>query len=184
MNFRIFATLACAFIMSLQNVVLAAPPLPANPHEEAPKETGTITGVLRSPDGGALGEYPVSLDIFHKDQMVLKIPKKTDPDGKYQFKNIFQSPDFHYIVNTEYEGKLYATKPVSLGPKESLLRLDLALGNESLISSEAAGEMEHKHDECPTCKSKKTSINEYQILAVLLSLGVIGYLVFFRKKRT
>lgn len=171
MNLKTFAILICASIMSLQTAVLAAPSMPANPHEQAPKETGIITGVLRSPSGEAIGGHQVSLNIFQMDQMVLKLPKKTDPSGKYQFRNIFPSTDFHYIIDTEYEGKLYSTKPASLSPKEKLIQLDLVIGNDSMVQSEAAGEMEHNHD-------------EYQILAILLSIGVIGYLVFSRKKKT
>lgn len=180
MKLKTFAFLICASILIFcQNTVLADDNS-SNPHEGSQKEVGVITGALRVESGNAIPEHAVLLNVFHKDQMVLQIPKKTDSEGKYQFKNIFRSPDFHYIISAEYEGKLYGTKPISLDPKQSLIQLDLNLGNETL--SAGGGGEEHKHDECPTCKGRKTSINEYQILAILLSVGVIVYLVFFRKK--
>lgn len=178
---RFFIALICVALATFCWGAVFAESETPNPHKEVSKETGVIMGVLSSPNGEALGEHPVSLEVFHNRQPVLKIPKKTDSAGNYQFKNIFRSPDFHYIVSSEYEGKTYSTEPASLGNKESPLLLNLNLGKGSLISKENAAD-KPDHD-CAVCKKKGMPIDEYQALAILLSIGAVCYVVFFRKRK-
>ncbi|MBI2341256.1 MAG: hypothetical protein HYU98_00780, partial [Deltaproteobacteria bacterium] len=99
------------------------------PHEANAVETGVITGTLLKDGKSPLGGHIVTLEILNGHQLILTLPKQTDTKGSYQFKNIFQSPEFSYAVSTEFEGKTYRTNFVSLKEGEKSKKLDIAVGS-------------------------------------------------------
>lgn len=166
-----------------------AQPAQKPPHEAGAVETGVITGTLLKDGKGPLGEHVVTLEILSGHQLILTLPKKTDAKGAYQFKNIFMSPDFSYAISTEFEGKTYRAGFVSLKNGEKNKQLDLAVGagakegiplpppiDEETGQMMGGSEIPHEHGVA------KKKLNEYQLLAIILSIGVIGYAVW-RKRR-
>ena len=160
---------------------------PASPHAKDAAQTGIISGVLLKDGKTPLANYHVRLEIFEGHDLILQIPKLTDSKGAYQFKNIFQTPEFSYSISTEYEKIIYRTDFVSLKHGENLRTLNLAVGQGAKEApplpvpiaeeAQAAGpEVEQAH--------KDVSAGEYKLIAAMLSLGAVVYAVYkLRKKR-
>ncbi len=159
---------------------------PKAPHDSA-GTTGIITGRLLKDGKAVLGGHQVVLEILSGHKVVLTIPKPTDNNGSYQFKNIFKTPEFAYSISTEFEGKIYRTDFISLGEKDSKKVVDLIVGagakdgpqlpppmNEETMKEEGMGEHAHK-------APKK--FTDYQLLAVILAIAAVGYAIYQRKKR-
>jgi hypothetical protein len=157
------------------------------PHEEEAVETGTITGTLLKDSKTPLPGATVILEILRGQQLVLTIPKQTDQKGRYQFKNIFQTPDFSYAISTKLGAKVFRTEFVSLGKDEKSRKLDLVVGaggkeGQALPSpmppaagmSSGQGREPHVH---------KTGLNEYQMAAIVLSILAAAFAIYQRRKK-
>ena len=156
------------------------------PHEGEESETGVITGSLLKDGKVPMPGHMVTLEILKGRQLVLKIPKPTDQNGKFTFKNIFQTPDFKYSVSTELEGKMYRTDFISLKKGESERSLNLVAGTGAkkgpgLPESIPDGGGQMQRGAQPHVHTK--SINEYQLLAIILSLAAIAFAIFQWKKK-
>ncbi len=151
--------------------------------------TGIITGKLLKDGKPALGGHQVVLEILNGHKVVLTIPKPTDNNGNYQFKNIFKSPEFAYSVSTEFEGKTYRTDFISLGEKDSKKVVDLIVGagakegpalpppmDEKTMMEGDPGDSEH------TC-SHGRKFSDYQLLAIALAIAAVGYAIYQRKRK-
>lgn len=172
--------LMLAIIFCVAGLANAEMGMPKAPHGDANLQTGMIKGKLLEGKKGLAGNT-VTLEILQGHDLILTIPKKTDPKGGYQFKNIFMSPDFSYSVSTEYNGKMYRTEFVSLGKNEKEKELDLMVG---------AGAVEAKPLPMPISEDMqkepvkvKKGFNEYQLLAIILSVCVLGFVFWNRKKK-
>ncbi len=180
--------LASCFLL-LASSVLAQPAKMPHGTDVA---TGIITGKLLKDGKTPLASHQVVLEILSGHKVVLTIPKPTDKDGGYQFKNIFKSPEFAYSVSTEFEGKAYRTEFISLGEKDSKKVVDLVVGagakespslpppmDEKTIKEgmkeEGMGGGEH------TCNMGR-KFSDYQLLAIFLAIAAVGYAVYQWKR--
>ncbi len=152
--------------------------MPISPHANNQVKTGVIKGALLKDGKNPLPGATVVLEIVQGGNLILTIPKRTDPKGAFQFKNIFMSPEFSYAISSEFEGKRYSTDFVSLTEKEIEKRLDLIVGE--------GGQESPPLEESPMNKTDapaKKGFNEYQLLAIILSIGAIAYAFLRRKKK-
>lgn len=148
----------------------------ASPHEAMKEVSGSIIGRVLADKKDPLPNHFVTLEVFKDNELILSLPKSSDSEGKYKFKNIFRTADFSYVLSSEYNGKTYRTKAVSLGEKENELKLDLYVGAGADEATADAAKKEDTH-------VHKRSLNEYQLLAILLSVVVIIYAFYRRRKR-
>lgn len=166
--------------MALSSLGLAEPQ-PKSPHKEAETKTGVITGTLLEDNKTKLSNHQVWIEIMRQGELVLTIPKETDLNGRYQFRNIFQSPEFSYAVGTEYKGRVYRTDAVRLKEGETVKRLDLVVG----AGAEAIEPPPPPVSEAPLKgrgEYARVSTSEYKLLAALLSVGAVG-LAFYHARR-
>jgi hypothetical protein len=156
------------------------------PHEAGAVETGIITGTLLKDGKSPMGGQIVTLEILNGHQLILTLPKQTDAKGSYQFKNIFMSPDFSYAVSAEFEGKIYRAGFISLKSGEKSKKLDLPVGAGVKEGPSLPPPMNEKRlgDDFPNVPTYQHTnvLNEYQLLAIILSIGAIGYAVWRRRK--
>lgn len=151
------------------------------PQMKAPHDSdgasGIINGKLLKDGKTPLADHPVVLEIISGDQMVLSIPKKTDKNGGYQFKNIFKTGEFAYVISAEVDGRLFKTDFISLKKNESVKTVNLNVGEgfeeESAIQFPSAQKMEMKY--------AKKRFSEYQIFAVIMSLIAIAFAIYQRR---
>lgn len=160
---------------------------PAKPHEPGPMASGVIKGRLLK-EGKPMPGHEVVLEVMRQGVAVLSIPKAADVEGRYQFKNIFQSPEFSYAVSAEFEGEIYRTPFISLKAGQGEARLDLKVGpgqesaagigeEDTGAEAQGAGPQMERHEHL-----HKESTAEYKLLAVILSIAAVG-LALWQKKR-
>ena len=167
----------------LLSLPLYAEPISTSPHQKATVESGIITGTLLKEGREPLAGYEVRLEILQQHNLILSIPKPTDEKGQFQFKNIFQSPDFMYAVSTEYEDMTYRTDFVSLKKGEQVRKLNLIVGKSAKQGPQLPPTMPEEMTK-PHAKSmlQKIGTDEYKLIAVILSLVAVGYALYRRKK--
>lgn len=164
-TFKCILILIIAFTGILASTHLSAQPTPDSPHQAPGGNTGTITGRLLGADGLPVKRHLVTLNILRRGNVILTIPKWTDDQGLYNFKNIFQSLDFSYGISAEYKGQTYRSELISLKPGEESRKLDLFIGGEEVAV--------HKHEK---------STSEYKFLAIILSIAAIGYALYQKRR--
>lgn len=175
---------AILIIMALPAGVSAMPPQ-KSPHETKAVETGVITGRLLKDGKTPLAGKTVVLEIFQGGGLVLAIPKQTDPSGRYIFKNIFRTPEFEYSVSAGHDGKTYRTDLVTLAREEKERLLDLAVGAGAKEAAPLPPEPplpDEEHVSGGEMHQHHKDTGQYKLLAVLLSIGAIGYAIYRRKK--
>lgn len=81
------------------------------PHPMSQMAAGRLEGQVFTEDTAGkrtpLPNQKVTLVVLQNGSAVLKLPKVTDAEGKFQFKNIFDDPSFEYAVETAYESRVY-----------------------------------------------------------------------------
>lgn len=184
---QLFKTLCIVlFFLTLASATHAMPPS-ESPHKASAIETGVITGKLLKDGKAPLAGETVVLEIFQGGSLVLAIPKQTDAAGRYEFKNIFQTPEFEYAISSELDGKTYRTDLVSLkkGEKERVLNLTAGAGAKEAAPLPPPPPLQPPDEE----KGHSTEMHrhykdtgQYKLLAILLSIGAIGYAIYRRKK--
>lgn len=160
------------------------------PHEDSGVKTGILTGTLLK-GSEPLGNYQIVLEVLSGHKIILTLPKETDPNGKYLFKNIFQSPEFTYAVSANYEGTVYRSNFVSLAPGENSKTLDLVIKEGETgpklpsdnITAVPAGtgddgaNADHSH-------IALKGFGQYKYLAIILSIAAAALAFFtFRQNR-
>lgn len=175
--------IVCLFLFAT-SFAHAMPPT-QSPHEKQIMDTGIITGALLSEPNKPISNQDVILEVYERGNLILSLPKKTDTKGVYQFKNIFQTPDFTYSISANIDGNLYRTSTVSLSKDEKTKKMDLVINQQTIVNTAATtGKTEEEHSKnCPTCASHSPKIDEYKIVAIILSLLAIGYAIYLKKKK-
>lgn len=164
-----------------------AKPQAKSPHDEGVAVPGIIVGTLS--DGKApLAGHAVRLEILHGDELALTINKTTDEKGIYQFKNIFQTPEFSYAVSAEHEGKNYRTQFASLKEGQGTLKLDLMVGGAAPegpplpdVADSGSGQRGYQGGTEGGHIHKEPS-GEYKLLAVVLGICAAIYAFRIRKR--
>lgn len=155
--------------------------VPESPHMEVQAQTGVLTGKLLKDGKTPVPNHTVTLEIINRSALVLAIPKQTDSKGQFEFKNIFQSPEFSYAVSAEYDGKLYRTDFVSLKKGEARRALDLQVGMGAIGAQPI---MPPSQEAPPDVKPPRAAkdLGQYKFLAFVLALGAAGLAFFQRRK--
>lgn len=162
---RLLPPVLALLVLSASASAQAAPPPGApSPHEAT--APGRIVGRLTGEGQAPLPGHTVTLEILQGRTLILAIPKQTDERGRYEFKNIFRSPEFSYAVSAEHEGKTYRTPFVSLQARDQELTLDLATGNGAPEPGPKSGD----------------GLGQYKLLALILSLVAAGLALAGRRK--
>lgn len=155
---------AIASLLCIAQASAAPPQEEPSPHEAS--APGRIVGRLTGEGQAPLPQHTVTLEILRERTLILAIPKQTDANGRYEFKNIFRSPEFSYAVSAQHEGKTYRTPFVSLSTREEQRTLDLATGNGAPEPGPKSGD----------------GLGQYKLLALILSLVAAGLALAGRRK--
>lgn len=176
-----------------------SPPVVA-PHMQKGVKTGVIEGRVFTKLGGQKNNVPeqaVALMVFHEGTRVLMLDKMTDANGKFQFKNIFQDPDYSYALGVIYEDVLHVISNIQLSQGQSTLDIPFQVGEGSpfVVDKAPLGgpegdkgidpSMVPKASQEKTPFSVKSVIHPYQKLALFLSAFVILFagVLYFRTKK-
>jgi len=97
-------------------------------------EMGKLTGEvfeLKEGKKSPLSGQEIALIVFQGEDELLKLHKATDTAGVFEFKNIFRDPQFHYVIGTFYQEKMYVYDRISLEKAQETKHVELQVGNGS-----------------------------------------------------
>ncbi|HSA60478.1 MAG TPA: hypothetical protein VLJ37_12435 [bacterium] len=110
------------------------PPMAQMPQFQG-MQMGVFDGTLVEMKGGGkkapVPGQTVAIVVFQNGQRVLMLNKKTDEQGRFQFKNIFMDPSFSYLIGTMWNGKLYEMTDLGLKEGEKERKIELSVGEGS-----------------------------------------------------
>lgn len=121
-----------ALVLPVPEAEEAAParevPLEPVPDEPAgPADTGTISGAIRTHTDEPVAGTEVALLIFEAGEESGTLEETTGEDGGFRFTDLDIAPDRGYLVQTAYEGAVFGSELLLLGPHAPSLDLDLVV---------------------------------------------------------
>ncbi len=139
---------------------------------------GVLSGVLKK-DGQPLANHLVIIQVRQGGEQVLTLPKTTDAQGQFEFKNIFRDPQFAYTLFSESDGKVYKLPPLTPSAAREKYAVTFEIGPATLAGELSASE---------TMPANSPRMNEpvkqagewqwHQLSAIFLSCGVLIVLAY------
>lgn len=139
---------------------------------------GVLQGVLHK-DGKSLPNHLVIIQVRQDGEQVLTLPKTTDAQGRFEFKNIFRDPQFAYTLFTESDGKVYKLPPLTPSAAQEKYSVTFAVGPETLAGELSASETLPANS--PRMAGPVKQAGEWQwhqLSAILLSCAVLIVLAY------
>lgn len=118
----------------MEGMAEGMPPMAQMPQFQG-MEMGIFDGTLVETKGAGkkapVPGHAVAIVIFQNGQRVLMLNKKTDEQGRFQFKNIFMDPSYSYLIGTMWNGKLYEMHDLKLKKGEKVRKIEFLIGEGS-----------------------------------------------------
>ena len=109
----------------------AAQTPPANSPMMSPTANGQFNvTVMQQQDRGqqVLANQDVALEVGYQGMMVLNLPKKTDAEGKVQFRFIESNPSYSYALSTKFSGKTFRSELLQRTAEEKEKNIKIIVG--------------------------------------------------------
>lgn len=161
-------------ILAVLGVMVAYEAAGQAPHSKL--EVGQLEGTLVK-NGRPLAGKDVVIQVEQDGQTLLTLPKKTDEQGQFVFKNIFKDPQYRYFLLTEYEGKVYRHGPLQLLGKQESLKTVFAITPDKMVEMSAEPLPPESPRAAPSMKPEG-QWQHYQVVAVLLAVMVLVVLAY------
>src|SRR5262249_15210209 len=101
------------------------------------QDHGSIRGVVQR-QGQGVAAHRIMLIRMGPQQEVQRTPGQTDTQGEFRFEHLETGQEYTYYVGIRYEGQLYRSDPVVLGPGQQVSGVVLVLAQPSGQTTEAA----------------------------------------------
>ncbi|PIR19856.1 MAG: hypothetical protein COV45_09395 [Deltaproteobacteria bacterium CG11_big_fil_rev_8_21_14_0_20_47_16] len=174
---KLFVLLTLIFASHVAHAQSMADQLKNSPLGKIP--VGVLTGVLTK-EGKPLANYPLVIQVQQSGQTVLTLPKNTDANGTFEFKNIFRAPEFSYSVFSEDAGKVYRYGPFAM--KDAKLKISFAISAKTEIGEMPSQPKAAASEPVP----EKGEWVWYQVVALLMLgavLGALGTVIVNRRRK-
>lgn len=148
-------------------------------------DVGQMEGTLTK-DGKPQANKEIVIQVQQGGQTLLTLPKKTDENGQFIFKNIFKDPQYSYFLLTEDGGKVHRYGPVQLAAKQDTVKVAFAIKPENAAEMNAApmppeSPRAMPHEKAPDQWQRQQMVSI--VLAGLVLAGVAYTLGRYQKKK-